>query len=646
MLLSDNINITKELSLTTGIFNLQNKNTTFKSDVNYTASITAINPVNASISYGGGAGTGRFIVERYIPTATGASPNHLKSWQFLAVPVNVDNQTVNAAWQEGQAPSVLGTSGLGTIITNNTAGSGGFDIVGGVGASMKTYVAASATWLGIAGTGITHYNQKGYMLFVRGDRSVITYNGTAVPTTLRTKGKIMEPGNPPPVTTIAAANLFESIGNPYVSEIDFRNVTKSANVQDIFYLWDPRLGGAFGYGGYQTCTKSGADYLISPGGGSYTSLNMPKDTIESGQAFFVSTVGAAGGGTVSFAEIAKVSGSRLFARPQPSVRVKRISNLLYIVSNGNHVLIDGVVNQFDRTFSNQVDMLDAVKLANTGESLGISRDGKLLAVERSGIIRDQDTIHYNLGQLRVMEYQFELIPENIARQGLKAFLIDKYLHTRTPVSLMDTTRINFSIVNIPGSYAADRFMLVFLEKDRPFIYSILDAEHMEDGNIVNWETGVENTPGTYVVERSADGINFSKIYSEPLEGTGYYSWKDTNPLAGDNYYRIHNPDPADKASYSNKVKLVIAKTATAITVYPNPVKDGVLNLRFNGLSAGDYLLKLYNNAGQLVMSGNLQHTEKVDIEHIQLSVGLANGIYKLEIIQPGGSQLSTPVFIY
>ena len=173
------------------------------------------------------------------------------------------------AWQEGNAPLVPGTSGLGTIITNNIAGAG-FDIVLGNSApSMKTYdTTGTGSWKGITRTDTALYNKKGYMLFVRGDRTVTTSTANATKTSLRSTGKIFDPvSNIPPLTNIGA-DKFESVGNPYASAIDFSNdpgVLKSANVQKVFYIWDPKLGGNYNYGAYQTCIKgTGSDYTILP----------------------------------------------------------------------------------------------------------------------------------------------------------------------------------------------------------------------------------------------------------------------------------------------------------------------------------------------------------------------------------------------
>ncbi len=423
-------------------------------------STASVAPITGAINYG----TGRFVVERYIP-------NHSKAWQFLAVPTT--GQTVNAAWQEGNAPLVAGRAGLGTIITNNVAGTG-FDIIGGTGPSMKMYDTTGAgSWKGISRTDTAIYNKKGYMLFVRGDRTVTTTTATATATTLRTTGKIFDPvSNIPPVTTIGFGK-FESIGNPYPSAIDFSNdlaVLKSVNVQKVFYTWDPKLGGSNNVGGYQTFVKgTGADYTVLPGGGSYPVAGTVQNLVQSGQTFFARTFG--GTGTITFTESAKVSGSSLVTRPGNSAGVKQLRTNLYAVSGDSTVLLDAVLNEFRAGFTNGIDILDAVKLNNTNETLGISSGETILAVERRSDIRPADIISYNLSRLKLQQYEFEFIPVHLFKPGREAFLEDSYLQTLTRVSLTESSRIRFDVLNNPGSYATDRFRLVFKQKRVPIVYS-------------------------------------------------------------------------------------------------------------------------------------------------------------------------------
>ena len=154
-------------------------------------------------------------------------------------------------------------AGYGTMITSDVAGatgqpSPGFDAATSPGPSVKVYDYLTNLYVGPPNTNATQvYNQKGYFVFVRGDRSVYTSAGTANPTILRTKGTLFTPtppANVPPVTTVVAGD-FESVGNPYASAIDMRNITLTGGTQQFFTVWDPRLGGAYNYGAFQTLSS-------------------------------------------------------------------------------------------------------------------------------------------------------------------------------------------------------------------------------------------------------------------------------------------------------------------------------------------------------------------------------------------------------
>lgn len=420
-------------------------------------------PLNASINY---TGNGKFTVERHI--ASGVS--HAKTWQFLAVPTN-GGQTINQAWQDTATSSNQSRyAGYGTQLTSNIFPlPATFDVYTSIAPSIKTYdTTGSGSWAGLANTtSLPVYNKKGYMVFVRGDRTITTSNATANETILRSSGRIFHPvSNVPPVTNIGA-NKFESIGNPYASAINFSNdagVLKSSNVQKVFYVWDPKLGGSYGYGAYQTFTKGvGADndYYVSPGGGSYGPGGSVNNSIQSGQAFFVRTFG--GSGSISFNENAKLNSSAPVFRSGFSNRSRtmKLRNNLYFNSNGVAVLADGVLSEFSRMLSADIDEMDVIKISNSSENLSVSTLGYDLAVERRAEIRQYDTIFYKLKQLKQQPYMFEFISTGLYRPGLQGFVEDLYLGTRTVLGLSDTTRIYFTISNDPGSNAANRFRIVF-----------------------------------------------------------------------------------------------------------------------------------------------------------------------------------------
>ena len=586
---------------------------------------------------------GNVTVERYIP-------NHSKAWQFLAVPTK--GQTVNAAWQEGNTPLSNSTHpGYGTIITSNIPGavSLGFDVYTPPGPTMKTYDSATNGWVGIGSPGIQIANKKGYMLLVRGDRSVTTSGQPATTTILRTNGKLYTSGIEAPPVTSLNAGTFESIGNPYASAIDFNKVTKTGGVQDLFYVWDPKLTSstysAYGLGAYQTVIGPDPEYTVVPGGGSYSGSNT---MIESGQAFLVHAPLSAG--SVSFTESCKVDGSYLVTRPS-NATVKQLRNNLYVLAGGNPVLLDGTLSQFDNAYSNEVDEMDATKLNNTSENLGILRDGKKLVVERRADMQRTDTIFYNLGQVRVQQYQFEFIAANLGQTPFAAFLEDSYLHTSTMVSLQDTTRILFTVVNVPGSYAPDRFRLVFQQLvPTPVTFTSIAANRNSDKSIaINWKVENEMNMQQYTVERSEDARNFNGIITvDPLVNNGgnaIYLKNDISPLAKDNFYRIKALSFGGQVQYSSIVKVAPVKSTPGISVYPNPVTGNTVQLEFIGQPVGRYdLVLIYSNGVQQKLSP-IQLNAGLSNRSVLLPQALASGIYLLKLITPAGNSILKTIHV-
>ncbi len=224
--------------------------------------------------------TGRFITERYISAKA--------AWRFLSVPIN-SSRTIKQAWQEGALNSGSDPApGFGTQITSDrvTWLVDGFDIFSAGGPSMKTYNPVTNNYNGISTTNASFIpGLGGYMTFIRGDRTAITFGSPPSVTVLRSTGSLFT-GNQPGINVISGQII--PVNNPYASALDLRKISASFNV--FFYVWDPNSGGTYGLGAFQTLGWNGADYDVVPGNsGSYGATN---NFIESGQAFFASTLGA------------------------------------------------------------------------------------------------------------------------------------------------------------------------------------------------------------------------------------------------------------------------------------------------------------------------------------------------------------------
>jgi hypothetical protein len=292
-----------------------------------------------------------------------------------------------------------------------------------------------------------------------------------------------------------------------------------------------------------------------------------------------------------------------------------------------------VLNIFDNDYSNSVDNNDAPKLGNLNENLGISRDGKLLAIETKFDLQESDTIFYKLGQIKLTNYRFEFTPQSIEQNGMQAFLEDSYLNTRTPISLTGTTEVDFSIVNIAGSYSPDRFRMVFkLLSPVPVTFVDVKAEKQSKDVLVSWKVENEINIAQYVIEKSNDGRSFTQVGSKPSTGVSLYSWLDVQPFVGNNFYRIRSVGIGGENKYSRVVKLIITDNPS-ISVYPNPVKDDkLINVKLSETSQGIYNLRIINDLGQSLMTKTINHVGGTKEYPILLSNQFTHGHYNLEIM--------------
>ena len=644
--LAGNINIRAAFTIAANTrFSLSSFDAVLKSDATNTANVDLI-PTANSIIYGG---TGRFVVERYIPTGVA----HGKSWQLLSTPTF--GQSVRDAWQEGNAPLAYTTPLFGTTITSDKAGavSRGYDFyTPNGGSSIKTYNSTTNTWDGID-NGSTNTsvlpiaNKKGYMIFVRGDRSVQTSAAPATVTTLRTRGRIYSPGADVPATTAVAAGKLESVGNPYASAIDFINLqSTSTGIDTKFYVWDPLLPSFYGYGGYQTISSVNG-YKPVPGGTANYDAAVTYTKIQSGQAFFVYSTP---GGTVSFNESNKVAGSDLLFR-QSAANAIANGYLRTTLRNLSGEVLDGNIVALSPDFSNGFESDDAIKLQNFGENFGISANGKILSVNARKDFSSNDTVQFNASGLREQTYQLTIAPENMATGILEAYFADRFLQTKSPLNLSGNNQLSITITNDPASKAANRFYIVFKATGPVPVRSIeLTAiRNNTDKNTinVNWMVTGETGMASYELQVSADGRNFSSLtHQQPVNNnTGYarYDYTDFNNSSADIFYRVKAISNDGTIQYSRIVKVNGFKSEAGISIYPNPVVDKVLQLQAFNLDGGLYKLQLINDMGQVIYRASIRMGSGNSRQNVQLGSGVAAGRYQLKL--ESGNKIYSEILI-
>jgi hypothetical protein len=318
---------------------------------------------------------------------------------------------------------------------------------------------------------------------------------------------------------------------------------------------------------------------------------------------------------------------------------------LYLLNaNNTTILADGVFAEYNTLYHDSVLLEDAFKFNNINENLGIVRYGAVLSVERRPVIAKNDTLFFKLWKTTKRNYQFEFVTTNLDHPGMLAFLLDSYTGTSQSLTLNGATKINFTVNADAASANYSRFKIVYqpniLQAPLPVTFTSAKAFELNSKVVVEWKVENEINVEKYIVERSANGGDFTAVNSIAVlklnNAYNSYSWVDNVAITGTSFYRIRSVDRDGAKKYSVILKVINGKISNnSITIYPNPIQGNIINLQFNNQSTGIYQLRLINNNGQVMYSGHLQISSSNMSQTIVTGKQLPYGIYQLEIKAPG-----------
>ena len=135
----------------------------------------------------------------------------------------------------------------------------------------------------------------------------------------------------------------------------------------------------------------------------------------------------------------------------------------------------------------------------------------------------------------------------------------------------------------------------------PIVLNSITAVIQDTKSLIKWEVGVETNVSQYQIETSLDGSLFRKIGTVSATGNINYFYIDENTSAGINYYRIKALDIDGSSIYSKIVSVRNNEASERMIIYPNPVFDGVINIK----NPNNSILRIYNSIGLLVMQKKL-----------------------------------------
>ena len=252
----------------------------------------------------------------------------------------------------------------------------------------------------------------------------------------------------------------------------------------------------------------------------------------------------------------------------------------------------------------------------------------------------EDTIYYNLTGTANGKYTFSLEAAGLSASGLEGWFEDAFTGQRHAVSMGGVTNISFDITGAAASKAAHRFRLVFKAALGPVPVTFVKINAIKDGNTVKvtWDVANEINLQKYVVMKSADGNTFHDLAEVKAAGSKQYSLTDDKPMNGFNYYRIRSVDKDGSQSFSTIAKVWMGGGEMKIGVFPNPIRNGVVKLRFENAMPGKYVIRLYNPGGQTIVSKEISIAGGAYSESIPWDYKMAHGTYQLEVTKPDGSR--------
>ena len=147
----------------------------------------------------------------------------------------------------------------------------------------------------------------------------------------------------------------------------------------------------------------------------------------------------------------------------------------------------------------------------------------------------------------------------------------------------------------------------------PVTLSLFTAEVYQEEQVkVDWTTASEYNHDYFMVERSADGIDFEDV--ERIYGKGEpnqvqsYGIIDPEPLPGVSYYRLKSVGTDQEFTYSEIRAVELKdKTLSHYKVYPNPAVYDAQVVMTTALATSAYL-KVYS------IDGTLVHSREIAIE--------------------------------
>jgi hypothetical protein len=147
---------------------------------------------------------------------------------------------------------------------------------------------------------------------------------------------------------------------------------------------------------------------------------------------------------------------------------------------------------------------------------------------------------------------------------------------------------------------------------------------------LKWTTASEINNAYFSIQRSTNNKDFVEIGKQTGQGTSQsaktYSFVDTKPAKGLNYYRLEQVDFNGNMTYSETITIEV-DAKDDVVIYPT-VADQILTIEFGQTIEEKQTIDIFDVNGKLVQTQRLE--SGVLKTNIQVS-NLASGVYFIKL---------------
>lgn len=211
----------------------------------------------------------------------------------------------------------------------------------------------------------------------------------------------------------------------------------------------------------------------------------------------------------------------------------------------------------------------------------------------------------NITNVRVTQYHgLSIFPHNSGNPA-PGFYTNPTGFLIVPTAVNYNSTFNYWEVTIPVNGFSGFYVHTNLFAPLPIVLNYFTGTRQGNDHLLNWKVTCNSTPSaTLILERRADGVNFSTIYSitaTALRCNQPFDYADVAPLPGVNYYRLKMISADGKIDYSNIVALTNStKGFDIFSISPNPVTNSSFSLNLFSSSAAPVEIKIMDMQGRLV----------------------------------------------